>query len=107
MEEALSAGSWKGPIPFIADSVFRLVDTDDSDTDRMPATTFELNHLIPKIVYYAVDLLNHRLREYLHLDADFDRRYGASCNEVAAIHDRCFAGNDLSERTITAPGCNT
>src|SRR5436853_4254622 len=91
-------------IPYIADSAFRLVDTDNRYTDRMPAATLELNYLIAQVVYYTVDLLNHRFREYLHLDADFDRRYGASGNKVAAIHDGCFAGDDLTERSITTPG---
>ena len=106
MEEARLARSREGPIPFIADSAFRLVDTDNGNTDRMPAATLELNYLIAEVVYYTVDLLNHRFREYLHLDADFDRRYGASGNKAAAIRDRCFAGDDLTERSITAPSRN-
>ncbi len=104
MEEALFAGCWERPISFIADGPFRLVDSYYGDANRVTAATLELNDLIAKVIYYAVYLLNHRLRENLHFDADFDRSYWTSGHQVAGISNCGFTGNNLSEGPVTAPG---
>jgi len=80
MEKPRPSGRREWPVPFVADRAFGLIDSYDSDANRVSAAPLELNNLVPKVIYYAVDLLYHRLRENLHFNSDFDRRYRASGN---------------------------
>jgi len=87
VEEAVPAGGREGPIPFVTYGAFRVIDADYGNANRIAATAFELDHLVPEIVYYAVYLLDHRLGQHLHFDANFYRRDGASGDEVAVVCD--------------------
>jgi hypothetical protein len=60
--------------------------------------------LIPQIVYHAVNLFNHRFREDLHLNPDFNRRNRAAGNEVATVRYRRLARDDLAEGPVPTPG---
>src|SRR5260370_34439959 len=106
MEEALFAGCRKRSIPLIADSAFGLVDPDHGDTNRMSAATFNLDDLIAEIVYHPIDLLNHRLRQHLHFNTDFDGSYRSSGHKVARIGDGSLTRDDFAEGSIAAPGRN-
>ena len=66
----------------------------------MAAPALELNRLIAKIVYYAVDLLNHRLRQYLHFNADLDGRNRPTTDKIARIGDGILAWNYFTESPI-------
>jgi hypothetical protein len=79
----------------------------DGNADRVASSAVELHNLVSKITDYPVNLLDHRLRENLHCDADFNRCYRSACNEIAIVNDRDLAWDDLSERAISAPGGNS
>jgi len=106
MKEPSFPCCWNLPIAFISDCTFRLVNAYDSDADRVPATAPELDHLVSKIVDYAVDLFNHRLGENLHLDANLYGCYRSSSYQVAWVQDRAFTRNDFTKRSVAAPSLN-
>jgi len=56
-----------------------------------------------KIGHDTVDLLYHRLRQDFRLSANLQRRDRTSVNEKASLSDCSFAGNELTERTVTSP----
>ncbi len=70
----------------------------------MSASALELNHLIAEIINHAVDLLDHRLREDLHFNADFDRSDWASGNQIAGVSASGLSWNNLAKGPISAPG---
>ncbi len=72
----------------------------------MASTAFKLNHLITKIVYHAVDLLDHGLRQHLHFNADFYRGYWSSAYKIARIGDGGLTRDNFAEGSIATPGGN-
>ena len=107
MKETVLAGGGEGPVTLITDGAFGLVDADDRNADRVPASVLELHYLVPKIVDHPVNLLNHCLRQDLHLHADLDGGDWASRHRVAGVDDRSLAGNDFAKRPIATPGGDT
>lgn len=95
------------PIPLIANGAGRFIDSNNRNADRMPASSPELDHLILEVVDHAIDLFDHRLREYLHLHADFDCRYGSPPNEVTWVEDCDLARNDLAKSSVPTTSLNT
>ncbi len=102
MQKSVSAGRGKRTIAFITDRTLRLIDSDDGNANRISAAASELDHLIPKIIDYAIDLLDHSLREYLHLNANLNRGDWSSPNLIAGIEDCSLAGNNLAKCSIAA-----
>ena len=107
MQKALLARRGKRPVALIPDCALGLIDTDDRNANRIPSAMPELNDLVPKIIDHTVDLLDHRLCEDLHLDADFYGCYRSSCHEVTGISDRRLAWDDFPERSIAPPSRDT
>jgi hypothetical protein len=104
VQEAGSSGSRKRPVALVSNRVISLVNADDSYAYRVTASTPELGHLISEIVNHAIDLLNHRLRQYLNFDPDLDGRYRTTRHQISRIFDGCLTGNDLPKRSIATPG---
>jgi len=103
MQEASFAGCGKSSITFIAHNAPSLIDSNDSNSNWISASTLELSRLIAKIVNDPIDLFDHCLRQNLDFDADLYRGNRSSRYQVAAIGDSGFAGNDFSESAVTAP----
>jgi len=78
------------------------IDTNYGDTNRASTPNLEFDYLMTKIVLDAVNLLNHRLREYFHFDTDLNSGYWPSGDEVAGIGYGSLAGNYLTESPISA-----
>jgi hypothetical protein len=102
MEEALLAGGWEGAVSFVPDGGLGVVDPDNRYTNRMPSAMPKLDHLVTQVVDYTVNLLDHRLRQHLDLDADFDCGNGASGNGVSNVHNGRFSRNEFAERPVAA-----
>jgi len=102
MQETGFTSRRKRAITFVANRVLSLVNTDDGDTDWMPAAAAKLDYLVSQIIDHAIDLLNHGLREYLHFDANLNRGDWSSSDFVTSIEDRSFTGNNLAKCCITA-----
>jgi hypothetical protein len=58
--------------------------------------------LISKIRHDAIDLFNHRLGKDLYLDTNLDSGDTASGHLEARQGERILAGNEFTERTVTA-----
>ncbi len=104
MEETLFAGGGKGPVPLVANRALRVVNTDDRNANRVATAALELNNLIAKIIDYPINLLDHRFRQDLHFESDFNSGNRTTGNQVAVIRDRRLARDQLTERPIAPPG---
>ncbi len=69
----------------------------------MSTASSKLHHLISEVVYDAVDLLNHRLSQNLHLDANFNCGDLPSSNGVSHILNCCLTGHNFPECAIATP----
>jgi len=101
MKESLFAGSRKWSVSFVTDRAFRMINTDNTNTNRISPTVFELNDLIAKIVDYPVDLLDHRFGQYFYLYSDFHCGDGAPAHQIVTVANRIFAGDDLAKSPIS------
>jgi hypothetical protein len=63
VKKTASAGGRKWSVTLIANRAVGGVDSDNRHADRSPAAALKLNHLISEVIYHAVDLLDHRLRQ--------------------------------------------
>src|SRR5262249_37086319 len=66
-----------------------------------------MSNLRLQICHDAIDLLDHCLGQYLHLDSDFDCRGFTASNCVSGIHDRSDTRDQISERSVTPPRLDT
>jgi hypothetical protein len=105
MQEARLAGRRKGPVTLISHGVIGAIDSNHGNADRTSPASFELNHLVPKVVDHAVDLLDH-CRQDFDLDTDFDGSDRASRHQVARVADGRLAWDDLAKGPVAPPRGN-
>jgi hypothetical protein len=86
---------------------FRVIYPNNSYANWTSATFLEFHDLVPQIINHAVYLLDHRLRQDLHLDTDFNCSYSAPRNPIALVNESRLARDNLSERPVPAPGLHT
>jgi hypothetical protein len=60
-----------------------LIDADDPDRDRISARPLELALLVSQVGHHAINLFDHRLRQYLDLASDLDGGNWAARNYEA------------------------
>ena len=94
---------WPGPVTFEANIVVGLVYSHNRNAERMPATFFKLDDLIAKIVDDSVYLFNHCFGENLHFNPNFNRSDFSTCNRIAFVPNRRFAGNGFPQSSIATP----
>jgi hypothetical protein len=104
MEKTRGTSCWKGPVPLITYTPVRLIDSDYCYTDWVSATVAKLTYLIAKIVDHTVNLLDHRLREYLDFNTDLDGGDRPSGHEISRVNDRRHSRNNFAEGAISPPG---
>jgi hypothetical protein len=63
--------------------------------------------LISEIRHDAVNLLDHRLREDLDLNANFNSRYSTTGHSENRQSKRVFSGNEFTKRSVTTPSPHT
>ena len=101
MKEPAGADRWNLPIPLETNVVFGMIDSNNSDANRISATAAELLHLVSEVIYHSINLLEHRLRQNFDLYAYFDGGNWSASNQVSGIEDWCFARYDLTESSIS------
>jgi hypothetical protein len=87
--------------------VIGMVDADNADAHGIASGGSELVGLLDEIANHAVDLLDHRLGEYLHLGADLN-----SGNRTSGAYETWnslsyLPRDDLAKRPIAAAGSDT
>ncbi len=90
-------------VAFISGADGGMIDAHDGNADRFSRTSLELCGLIYQVIFYSVDLFDHRLREDLHFHADFDSRDLSARYSESRIFDRDHSGNDFAKGSIAAP----
>jgi len=88
----------------MGDVLFSTVDADDADRYRIASGTAKMVNLSRQIADYPVDLLDHRLRENLDFDADFDGRYFTALDAKPGGNNRVATRHGLTKRRIAAAG---
>ncbi len=106
MKETLPPGGWKGTISLISYGSVCVINADYRNGDRISTSALELCNLIAEIVDYAIDLFDHRFRQNLDLDANFNRGYRPSGYEIAPIRYRSLARDDFSEGAVAPTSVN-
>jgi hypothetical protein len=84
-----------------------LVNANDSDGDRIPAATSELDYLVSQIVDHTINLLDHGLRKYFYLYANLHSGDWTSSDLIASIEDRDLSRNDLAKCPVTSASVYT
>ena len=83
--------------------MFRGIDPDDRDRDGFPLGLPEFRGLMGQIVQDAIDLLNHRLREYFNFHAHVNVRGVPPGNGESRI-GKAFCSYAVTQNSV-APAC--
>ncbi len=104
VQESTFAGGLKRTRSLVAYTSFRVIDSNYADRYRMSPDAAELICLPLEIATNPVDLLDHRLCQYLHFDANLDIGSGGAAHQVPHMKNRPFTGNRIAESPVSPPG---
>ena len=78
-----------------------LIDSDNTDCNRIATSYLKLSHLILEVVYYAIDLFDHRISQDLDFGSDLHCSDWTAGDRKAGKVDRYRMWDQLAKGSIS------